>query len=168
MRLATLELQAPLNKSDFIFHKHAPFEQSGEVVLVDAFLSDHAVVGGQQWQSDGQQVWFTAQTVAEHPASYQAHEVDLRDQLEVCKDGNPTVATSNQTQDLERASKRTAGCNMCVFTLCVSISRSFWYRFIIRLRYDSNSAFLFCLASTKLWLLELSHGNKMMIYTLAK
>ena len=149
MRLETLEIQAPPNKSDFIFYKHAPLEQSGEVVLVDAFLSDRAVVGGQQRQSDGQQVWFTAQTVAEHPASYQAHEVDLRDQLEVCNDRNPRVVTSNQTRDLERAS-RTAGCNLCVFTLCVSISRSFWYRFIIRRRYDSNSAFLFFLASTKL------------------
>lgn len=70
VRLMTLELQAPL-------HMHIPFEQSREVVLIDAFLSDHAEVGGQQRQSDGQQVWLTEQTVAEHPTGYQAHQVDL-------------------------------------------------------------------------------------------
>lgn len=65
-----LELQASL-------HMHIPFEQSREVVLFDAFLGDHAEVGGQQRQSDGQQVWLTEQTVTEHPTGYQAHQVDL-------------------------------------------------------------------------------------------
>lgn len=63
--------------SYFRFHKHTPFEQSRQVVLVDSFLGDHAKVGGQHRQSDGQQVWFAAQTVAEHPTGYQAQEVDL-------------------------------------------------------------------------------------------
>lgn len=40
--------QPPLHMPHFIFHKHTPFEQSREVVLVDAFLSDRAKVGGQQ------------------------------------------------------------------------------------------------------------------------
>lgn len=73
----TLELQLQLHMSYLRFHKHTPFEQPREIVLVHSFLSDHAEVGGQQRQSDGQQVWFTAQTVAEHPTGYQAHEVDL-------------------------------------------------------------------------------------------
>lgn len=80
-----------------MFHNHTPFEQSREVVLVHAFLGDHSKMGGQQRQSDGQQVWLTAQTVTEHPTGYQAHEVDLRDQSEVCNDQNPTMV--NQTQD---------------------------------------------------------------------
>lgn len=67
------------------WYKHKPFKQSREVVLVDALLSYHSKVGGQQGQSDSQQVWFTAQPVAEHPTGYQAHEVDLRDQSEVRK-----------------------------------------------------------------------------------
>lgn len=93
-----------------------PFEQSREVVLVDALLGDHAVVGGQQRQSNGQQVWFTAQTVAEHPAGYQAHEVDLRDQSEVYNDQSPIVVTSTQTQDQE------TGRTTRVFSPCVCLS----------------------------------------------
>lgn len=54
--------------------------------MVDAFLGDHAEVGGEQRQSDGQQVWFTAQAVVEHPTGYQAQQVDLKDQSEVCND----------------------------------------------------------------------------------
>lgn len=67
-------------------HHHTPFEQSREVVLVDAVLSDHAEMGGKQGQSDGQQVCFITQTVLEHPAGYQAHQVNLRDQPEVSHD----------------------------------------------------------------------------------
>lgn len=84
----TLELQAPL-------YMHLPFEQSREVVLIHALLGDHAKVGGQQWQRDGQQVWFTAQTVAEHPIGYQAHQMDLWGQSDVCNDQNPFVVCSH-------------------------------------------------------------------------
>lgn len=51
--------------------------------MVDTFLVDHAEVGGQQRQSDGQQVWFTTHTVAKHAACYEAHEVDLENRLEI-------------------------------------------------------------------------------------
>lgn len=51
--------------------------------MVDAFLVNHAEVGREQRQSDGQQVWFTAQTVAEHTTCYEAHEVNLKEQSEV-------------------------------------------------------------------------------------
>lgn len=71
-------------------HNHTPFEQSGEVVLVDAFLSDHAEMGGKQRQSNGQQVRFTAQTVPEHPASDQAHQMNLPDQPDACHDPSLT------------------------------------------------------------------------------
>lgn len=84
----TLELHAP-------FYTHIPFEQSREVVLIHALLGDHAKVGGQQRQRDGQQVWFTAQTVAEHPTGYQAHQMDLRDQSDVCNDPNLFVVGSH-------------------------------------------------------------------------
>lgn len=84
----TLELQAPL-------YMHTPFEQSGEVVLIHAHLGDHAKVSGQQRQRDGQQVWFTAHTVAEHPIGYQAHQMDLRDQSDACWDQNPVVVCSH-------------------------------------------------------------------------
>lgn len=43
-----VELQAQLHITCFRFHKHTPFEQSREVVLVSSFLGDHAKVGGQQ------------------------------------------------------------------------------------------------------------------------
>ena len=75
--------------------------------MVDAFLGDQAIVGGEQRQSDGQQVWFTAQTVAEHPTGYQAHEVDLGDPSKVCHDQNVTVVTLNQTPDKETVIRRT-------------------------------------------------------------
>lgn len=59
------------------FYTHTPLEQSREVVLVDAVLSNHAEVGGKQRQSDSQQVWFVTQTVVKHPAGDQAHQVNL-------------------------------------------------------------------------------------------
>lgn len=67
---------------------HTPFKQPREIVLVNAFLGDRAKVGGQQRQGDGQQVRFAAQTVTEHPASNQAHQVDLWDQSEVYDERN--------------------------------------------------------------------------------
>lgn len=58
-------------------YTHTPLEQSREVVLVDAVLSNHAEMGGKQRQSDSQQVWFVTQTVVKHPAGDQAHQVNL-------------------------------------------------------------------------------------------
>ncbi|TNN64690.1 hypothetical protein EYF80_025097 [Liparis tanakae] len=79
--------------SDVIIDEHTPFEQTGEVVVVDALLGDHTEVGGQQRQSNGQQVWFSAQTAAEHPTGYQAQQVDLRDKSE---NANFTYPSHNQ------------------------------------------------------------------------
>lgn len=103
--------------------------------MVNAVLSYHGKVGRQQRQSDGQQVWFTAQPVAEHAAGNQAHEVDLRDQSKVRKARDELV--------------KKGGTEERVFTLWVSISRSFLYRFTIRLRYVSSSACFFRLANQK-------------------
>lgn len=119
-------------------YKYIPFKQPREVVLVDA-LSCHGEVDRQQRQSDGQQVWFTAQPVAEHGAGNQAHEVDLRDQSKV----------RNVRDELEKHHERKGRTKQRVFTLWVSISRSFLYRFTIRLRYVSSSACFFCLANQK-------------------
>lgn len=56
--------------------------------MVDALLGDSAALGRHERQGDGQQVWFTAQAVAVHPVSNQAHQVNLREKEEVCDEQN--------------------------------------------------------------------------------
>lgn len=68
---------------------NAPLKQPREVGLVDALLGDSAALGREERQGDGQQVRLAAQAVAVHPVSNQTHQVNLREQEEVCGEQNP-------------------------------------------------------------------------------
>ena len=85
--------------------------------MVDAFLGDHAEVGGQQGQGDGQQVWLSAQSVAEHPIGYKAHEVNLRGQSEQGEDPKSCCADVSD----HRLSSTIKEKVRCTFLPCVCL-----------------------------------------------